>query len=116
MSPKHFRSVRIIAYIFILKIFGALGVESPTEGPLENIAWNGRDTKGPPAGGWFVIRDRTKLPDPIRIVDPSQKDVKINTNKNEAQKAMNNVDPNRAKGTIDTELEVLQEPLEYKPT
>ena len=28
------------------------------------MAWNGRDTKGPPTGGWFVIRDRQKLPDP----------------------------------------------------
>ncbi|CAK9070930.1 unnamed protein product [Durusdinium trenchii] len=28
------------------------------------LAWNGRDTKGPPTGGWFVIRDRQKLPDP----------------------------------------------------
>eukprot|EP00913_Durusdinium_trenchii_P009097 g8552.t1 len=36
------------------------------------LAWNGRDTKGPPTGGWFVIRDRQKLPDPVFIIDPKQ--------------------------------------------
>ena len=33
--------------------------------PGPGLAWNGRDTKGPPTGGWFTIRDRQKLPDPV---------------------------------------------------
>ncbi|CAE8641281.1 unnamed protein product, partial [Polarella glacialis] len=39
----------------------------------EGLAWNARDTKGPPSGGWFVIRDRQKLPDPLQIVDSDKK-------------------------------------------
>jgi len=66
------------------------------------LAWNGRDTKGPPTGGWFVMRDRTKIPDPIHLIDPKQANEETynKKRKNEAQKALDALDGNRLKGRL----------------
>jgi len=67
------------------------------------LAWNARETKGPPAGGWFVLRERTKLPDPLRVVDPSQaSEDHRNKNKKEAKKAIEAVDPNKLRARLQT--------------
>jgi len=69
----------------------------------EALAWNARETKGPPTGGWFVIRDRNKVPDPLRIVDPSKaaehgKVIKSN----ESRKALETLDPQKLRARIVT--------------
>merc|ERR1719188_1127477 len=65
------------------------------------LAWNARETKGPPTGGWFVIRDRNKIPDPLRVVDPGKAaEVTANANKREAQKALSKLNPNNLKARI----------------
>mmetsp|Transcript_6214 Transcript_6214/g.13380 ORF Transcript_6214/g.13380 Transcript_6214/m.13380 type:complete len:1321 (+) Transcript_6214:150-4112(+) len=69
----------------------------------EGLAWNARTTKGAPSGGWFVIRDKMKLPDPIRIVDESKVNEKENRNRRqEALKALKQLDANRLKGRLQT--------------
>jgi len=68
----------------------------------EGLAWNARETKGPPTGGWFVIRDRAKLPDPIRIVDPSKAHESTKSRRHEAQRAIQGLDPNRIRARIQT--------------
>jgi len=66
----------------------------------QGLAWNARETKGPPTGGWFVIRDRTKLPDPVRIVDPSKAGETKVSRRKEALDAMGKVHPDRIKGRL----------------
>lgn len=68
----------------------------------EGLAWNARETKGAPAGGWFVIRDRGKLPDPIRIVDPSQAGEANKSRSSEAKRAITALDPNKLRARIAT--------------
>eukprot|EP00927_Polykrikos_kofoidii_P045974 TRINITY_DN4013_c0_g3_i1.p1 TRINITY_DN4013_c0_g3~~TRINITY_DN4013_c0_g3_i1.p1 ORF type:complete len:1279 (+),score=261.33 TRINITY_DN4013_c0_g3_i1:76-3912(+) len=68
----------------------------------EGLAWNAREIKGPPAGGWFCIRDRAKLPDPIQVVDPSKAGEKQKSRRDEAQRAIEMVNPERIKGRIST--------------
>eukprot|EP00434_Breviolum_minutum_P040358 symbB.v1.2.035859.t1/scaffold4925.1/size32794/3 len=72
---------------------------SPT-GP--GLAWNGRDTKGPPTGGWFTIRDRQKLPDPVFIIDPKQANDEnfVKKRKNEGSRALEQLDGNKLKGKL----------------
>ncbi|CAJ1351673.1 unnamed protein product [Effrenium voratum] len=66
------------------------------------MAWNGRDTKGPPTGGWFVIRDRQKLPDPVHIIDPKQASDEsyIKKRKSEGSRALEQLDGNKLKGRL----------------
>ncbi|CAK9005681.1 unnamed protein product [Durusdinium trenchii] len=66
------------------------------------LAWNGRDTKGPPTGGWFVIRDRQKLPDPVFIIDPKQASDEnfVKKRKNEGARSLEQLDGNRLKGRL----------------
>eukprot|EP00933_Yihiella_yeosuensis_P064240 TRINITY_DN6760_c0_g2_i1.p1 TRINITY_DN6760_c0_g2~~TRINITY_DN6760_c0_g2_i1.p1 ORF type:complete len:1314 (+),score=308.91 TRINITY_DN6760_c0_g2_i1:87-4028(+) len=70
----------------------------------EGLAWNARDTKGPPSGGWFVIRDRQKLPDPLRISDSNNQNQQqfIAGRKKEAQRAISQIDPAKMKGRLQT--------------
>lgn len=69
----------------------------------ETLAWNARETKGPPTGGWFVLRDKTRLPDPIRIVDPSQANQQLaNSRRKEAERALRQLNPNQLKGRLAT--------------
>mmetsp|Transcript_30043 Transcript_30043/g.84639 ORF Transcript_30043/g.84639 Transcript_30043/m.84639 type:complete len:1295 (+) Transcript_30043:66-3950(+) len=69
----------------------------------EDLGWNARETKGPPTGGWFIVRDRAKLPDPIRIVDPSKVgELSGNSRRNEAQQAIAKIDGQRLKGRLVT--------------
>jgi len=69
----------------------------------EGLAWNARETKGPPAGGWFIIRDRNKLPDPIRIVDPKNVGTEASKSaRKDVLKALGSLDPNRLKARIVT--------------
>jgi len=66
------------------------------------LAWNAREAKGPPSGGWFVIRERSKLPDPLRILDPSMP-VDVNKSRSaEAQRAVENVDAGKLRGRLIT--------------
>lgn len=67
-----------------------------------SLAWNARTTKGPPTGGWFVLRDKNKLPDPIRIVDPTKANESVKPKRNEASKALQQVDPNKLKARLVT--------------
>eukprot|EP00930_Biecheleria_cincta_P047369 TRINITY_DN32820_c0_g1_i1.p1 TRINITY_DN32820_c0_g1~~TRINITY_DN32820_c0_g1_i1.p1 ORF type:complete len:1307 (-),score=272.20 TRINITY_DN32820_c0_g1_i1:41-3961(-) len=65
------------------------------------LAWNGRDTRGAPTGGWFVIRDRQKLPDPLRVVDPKlATEEVVRGKKKEAHKALEQLDGNKLKGRL----------------
>lgn len=68
----------------------------------DGLAWNARETKGPPTGGWFVIRDRAKLPDPIRIVDPSKANESQKSRRDEARRSLEAIDPNKIKGRLAT--------------
>eukprot|EP00929_Paragymnodinium_shiwhaense_P020571 TRINITY_DN13670_c0_g1_i1.p1 TRINITY_DN13670_c0_g1~~TRINITY_DN13670_c0_g1_i1.p1 ORF type:complete len:1253 (-),score=306.35 TRINITY_DN13670_c0_g1_i1:91-3849(-) len=68
----------------------------------QGLAWNAREVRGPPAGGWFVIRDRTKLPDPLRVVDPSKANEKATSKKNEGRDAVNQLSVERLKARVVT--------------
>lgn len=70
----------------------------------EGLAWNAREVKGPPSGGWFVIRDRQKLPDPLHIVDSNNVNDEAYTKgrKKEAMRALQSLDPNKLKGRLQT--------------
>eukprot|EP00971_Amphidinium_carterae_P002350 46456-Amphidinium_carterae.1 len=66
------------------------------------LAWNARAVRGPPTGGWFVIRDRAKLPDPLRIVDPSKANEAYQSRRSEAKKALQALDPHKLKARLVT--------------
>jgi len=68
----------------------------------EGLAWNARETKGAPTGGWFVIRDRGKLPDPIRIVDPGKANENTTGRRKEALRALDQLNPNALKARLVT--------------
>merc|ERR1719277_2621661 len=68
----------------------------------EGLAWNARETKGAPTGGWFVIRDRSKLPDPIRIVDPSKVNESSSSRRKDALRALQQLDLSKLRGRLAT--------------
>jgi len=77
----------------------------------EDMAWNAREAKGPPTGGWFVIRERAKLPDPIRIAEASNVEVR-RSRRDEARRAVESIDPSKLRGRLETHDKV-QAAAEY---
>ena len=60
------------------------------------MAWNGRDTKGPPTGGWFVIRDRQKLPDPAAWLQSGKSSAFFSILQPSGSGKVNIIDPKQA--------------------
>jgi len=78
----------------------------------QGLAWNAREVRGPPTGGWFVIRDRAKLPDPLRIVDPSKANEAQQSRRKDAQRALQALDPHKLKARLVTP-DGVQQAAEY---